>query len=57
MIWRGLPVLFDVSQAVPLEHPMAETLLRRDLKNLNRFFSKLRVNVLPVEEIYRRITG
>jgi len=57
MIWRGRPVLFDVSQAVPLEHPMADVLLLRDLKNLNRYFSKLSVEVVPVEELYRRIAG
>ncbi len=57
MVWRGLPVLFDVSQAVPLEHPMADMLLRRDLRNINRYFSKLGVEVLPEDELYRRITG
>ena len=57
MIWRGRPVLFDVSQAVPLEHPMAEVLLQRDLKNINRYFSKLGVTVISVEELYRRIAG
>jgi len=57
MIWRGRPVLFDVSQAVPLEHPMAEILLRRDLKNLNRYFFKLGVDVISIEELFRRIAG
>ncbi|MEM2994746.1 MAG: serine protein kinase RIO [Candidatus Bathyarchaeia archaeon] len=57
MIWRGQPVLFDVSQAVPLSHPMADFLLQRDLKNLNAFFSRLGVNVFPLEECYRMVTG
>lgn len=56
MIWRGQPVLFDVSQAVPLSHPMADFLLQRDLKNLNAFFKKLGVNVFPLEECYRMVT-
>jgi len=56
MIWKNKPVIFDVSQAVPLSHPLAETLLYRDLKNLNRFFKRLDVEVLPVEECYRRVT-
>src|SRR3990170_26103 len=47
MIWKGKPVIFDVSQAVPTSHPMAEFFLRRDLANVNRFFSRLGVKVLP----------
>lgn len=57
MIWKDRPVLFDVSQAVPVTHPMAEFLLRRDLTNLNKFFNRLGVKVSPVEECYRSITG
>jgi RIO kinase 1 len=57
MIWRNRPILFDVSQAVPLSHPMAKFLLHRDLTNLNRFFSRLGVKVLSVEECYRKVTG
>jgi len=57
IIWRGRPFLIDVSQAVPLEHPNSTTFLMRDLKNLNRYFKKLGVNVLPVEELYRKVTG
>lgn len=57
MIWRGRPVLFDLSQAVPLSHPLADSLLQRDLKNLNRYFSALGVEVLPIKEFYRRVTG
>jgi len=57
MIWKNQPVLFDVSQAVPLEHPMATQLLQRDIDNLNRYFKRLDVQVLSSEETYRRITG
>lgn len=57
MIWRGRTVLFDVAQAVPLVHPMADFLLRRDLANLNKYFNRLGVKVSPVEECYRRVTG
>ena len=57
MVLRGRPVLFDVSQAVPLVHPMADLLLRRDLTNLNRYFGRLGVKVLSVEESYRRVTS
>jgi RIO kinase 1 len=57
MIWKGHPVLFDMSQAVPLSHPMATFLLYRDLNNLNKFFSRLGVGVYSVEECYRMVTG
>jgi len=57
MIWRGKPILFDVSQAVLLKHPMADQFLRRDLENLYRYFKRLDVEVLSVEEMYRRVTG
>jgi len=57
MIWRGNPIIFDVSQAVPLEHPMADQFLRRDLNNINYYFKRLGVTVYPAEETYRRVTG
>jgi RIO kinase 1 len=57
MVWRGKPVIFDVSQAVPLVHPMADELLRRDLTNLNKYFSRLGVKVPSVEESYKRVTS
>jgi len=56
MIWKDMPVIFDLSQAVPLEHPMANQFLRKDVERLHRYFSKLGVNVLSVEDMYRRIT-
>jgi RIO kinase 1 len=57
MMWKGKPVIFDVAQAVPTSHPMAEFFLRRDLANVNRFFSRLGVKVLQVDEAYKRIVG
>ena len=57
MVWDGKPVLFDVSQAVHLSHPLAHTLLCRDLRNLARYFSDLEVPVLELEEAYRWVTG
>lgn len=56
MVWNGRPVLFDMSQSVPLSHPMADSLLRRDLTNLNKFFKRLGVKVLSTEETYRLVT-
>lgn len=56
MMWRGKPVLFDMSQAVLISHPMAHTFLKRDLENLNRYFKKLGVKALSVDEMYRIVT-
>jgi len=55
MIWKGKPVIFDLSQGVPLEHPMAEKFLKRDLENLNHYFQLLGVSVTPVEKIYKQV--
>jgi RIO kinase 1 len=55
MVWRSKPVVFDMSQSVPSSHPLAKSLLERDLTNVNRFFSRLGVKVLAVDEAYRRI--
>lgn len=57
MVWKGKLVIFDMSQSVPTSHPLAEYLLRRDLENVNRFFSRLGVNVKPVDEIYKQVVG
>jgi RIO kinase 1 len=57
MVWRSRPVIFDVAQAVLIEHPMADNFLRRDLVNLHRYFKRLNSDILPVEEIYKRVTG
>jgi RIO kinase 1 len=57
MIWKGKPVIFDVAQAVPTSHPMAEFFLRRDLANVNRFFKRLGVKVLSVDEAYKEVVG
>jgi RIO kinase 1 len=57
MMWKGKPLLFDMSQAVPTSHPLAKSLLERDLVNVNRFFSRLSVKVLAVDEAYRKVVG
>ncbi|MGD8544605.1 MAG: serine protein kinase RIO [Candidatus Bathyarchaeota archaeon] len=57
MMRRGYPVLFDVSQAVPPSHPLAETLLRRDLDNINMYFRRLGVTVTSTEKCYAEVTG
>jgi RIO kinase 1 len=55
MMFKGRPVIFDMSQSVPIGHPMTEFMLRRDIANVNRFFSKLDVNVVDAEELYQQV--
>jgi RIO kinase 1 len=57
MMWKGKPLLFDMSQSVPSSHPLAKSLLERDLTNVNRFFSRLGVKILTVDEAYRKVVG
>ena len=57
MIWKGKPVLFDVSQTVSRKHPMAREFLRRDLENMIRYFKRLGVAVPPVEELFKKVAG
>jgi len=57
MLWKSKPVLFDFAQAVLIKHPMASRFLRRDLENLFQYFHNLDVNVLSVDEMYRRIVN
>jgi len=57
MIWRGKPIVFDVSQAVAVEHPMANRLLMRDILNLNRYFSQIGVKTETENDIYQRVVG
>jgi RIO kinase 1 len=57
MMWKGRPVVFDVSQSVAIQHPLADFMLKRDIANVNRFFKRLDVNVIPEEELYKQIVG
>jgi RIO kinase 1 len=57
MMWKGRLIVFDMSQSVPTSHPMAEFLLRRDIENVNRFFSRLGVKVKTVDELYKQVVG
>jgi len=57
MVWRGRPVFFDFSQAIPIEHPMADQFLLRDLEKINRYFLKLGVNIIDTERSFKVITG
>jgi RIO kinase 1 len=55
MIWRGHPIIFDVSQAVATEHPMADQLLMRDILNLNRYFHQIGVETDSENDIHDQV--
>lgn len=48
--------IIDVSQSVELSHPNALDFLKRDIRNINRFFSEeVKVETFADEEIYDRV--
>lgn len=51
LVWNDSPVIIDLSQSVPLSHPLADELLKRDLHNLARFFGK------KFDKLYNQIVG
>jgi RIO kinase 1 len=55
--FQGRIILFDFGSAVSLEHPAALEFLRRDLENVNRFFSKAGVKTVEEMKIMKKITG
>ncbi|MEM2904880.1 MAG: serine protein kinase RIO [Candidatus Bathyarchaeia archaeon] len=57
MMRRGVPVLFDLSQAVSVKHPLASELLKRDISNLTRWFQKKGAEVMAEEEAYKWIVS
>jgi RIO kinase 1 len=57
MMWKGKPVVFDVSQSVSIQHPLADFMLKRDIANVNKFFRRQNVEVTPDEELYKIVVG
>jgi RIO kinase 1 len=49
------PYLIDFSQSTVLAHPNAAHWLRRDIRNICRYFSKLGIRA-PEQETYMKIT-
>jgi len=49
-------VVFDLGSAVDLRHPSSKEFLKRDIKNITRFFSKKGISVEDPEIIYEEIT-
>ena len=46
---EGRPVLIDVAQAVPAEHPEARRLMERDVRNFAKYLERLGLSVEPAD--------
>ncbi len=57
MVWKKKPIIFDMSQAVSLEHPLSDMFLKRDLENLNNYFLSYGVNVRSTDQLHAWVTG
>ncbi|WP_455279466.1 serine protein kinase RIO [[Eubacterium] cellulosolvens] len=57
MIWKNKVVIFDLSQAVRLEHPMAKNFLKRDLSNIINYFANTGIQIPELDELYRQVVG
>lgn len=55
VLFKGKPYLIDMGQSVLRDHPYAMDYLRRDLRNVLRFFSKFKIKC-DVESLIREIT-
>ncbi len=55
--WGSEVILFDFGSAVSKEHPNADEFLRRDLENLNRFFSKKGVKTQNTQTLLKKVKG
>jgi len=57
MVWKDMPVIFDVSQAMLVSHPLAESLLHRDIANVNNYFRRYDVDVIDEETLEMWVKG
>jgi len=51
------PWIIDCGQSLTADHPNAEEFLKRDIKNINRYFRSLDVKIKSDEEILKTIKG
>ena len=51
------PVLIDIGQGVLIDHPAAQELLEKDIKNMLNWFRKLGIEVPDAKTVYKQVTG
>ncbi len=49
LVWEEKPYIIDVAQAVPLDHPLADELLLRDVRNMVRVLNKMGLRITEKE--------
>ncbi len=54
LIWNDMPYIIDVGQAVPRNHPLAEMLMARDIRNILRIAKKFNI-VMNFEDILHEL--
>ena len=57
MNFNNTPIIFDVSQAMLTNHPMAPMLIERDITNVNNYFRRQGAETRDAEELKEWITG
>jgi RIO kinase 1 len=57
MVYGEKPVIFDVSQAMLTIHPLAQSLIERDIQNINYCFKRLGAEIRDPKELKEWITG
>ncbi|MBD3155223.1 MAG: serine protein kinase RIO [Candidatus Aenigmarchaeota archaeon] len=53
ILFDGLPILIDFSHTTTPKNPIAPQLLRRDVENINSYFTKLNIRVIDSEKLYK----
>jgi RIO kinase 1 len=54
---NGRIILFDFGSSVNIKQPNSRQFLKRDIANINTFFTKRGIKVLDVESAIRKVTG
>ncbi|MCJ7517719.1 MAG: serine protein kinase RIO, partial [Methanomassiliicoccales archaeon] len=57
LIQDDKPIIIDCGQSMMTDHPNASEFLRRDIVNLNRYFSSIGVEVIDPEKLFQMVTG
>jgi RIO kinase 1 len=50
------PILIDLGQAVLKDHPQAVSFLHRDIKTMQKFFNRFKIDVPSEEMLFQMIT-
>jgi len=53
----GMPYIIDCGQAMLTDHPNAIEFLKRDVKNINRYFRNLDIKVWSDETVLKYVQG